>query len=53
MRLKYDFADLEELDLIHEYSMKMLAENGVVFACGSWWNCFKATVSRPTGRSST
>ena len=29
MRLKYDFADKKELDLIHEYSMKMMEENGI------------------------
>lgn len=50
MRLKYDFADQEELDLIHKYSMKMLAENGVVFACEELVELFQSHGFRTDGQ---
>lgn len=50
MRLKYDFADKKELDLIHEYSMKMLQENGVIFACDELMDVFRQHGFRTDGQ---
>ncbi len=49
MRLKYDFADKDELDLIHEYSMKLMEENGIIFACQELIDIFKEHGFRTDG----
>lgn len=41
MKPIYDFAKKEELELIHEYSMKLLKETGVVFYCDEVIQIFK------------
>lgn len=50
MRLKYDFADKKELDLIHEYSMKMMEENGIIFACDEILEMFRTHGFRTDGQ---
>ena len=50
MRLKYDFADKKELDLINEYSMKMMEENGIIFACDEILEMFRAHGFRTDGQ---
>lgn len=41
MKHEYQFASREELDLIHEYSLKMLSEVGVKFMCDEAIEIFK------------
>lgn len=49
MRQQYNFAKKEELDLIHEYSMKMMEKNGVKFMSQDVIDIFKAHGFRTEG----
>lgn len=49
MKHFYNFATKEELDLIHEYSMKMLEEIGVKFMCEEVIEIFKSHGFRTDG----
>lgn len=50
MKNIYNFATKEELDLIHEYSMKLLEENGVEFICDQVMEIFNAHGFRTEGK---
>lgn len=49
MRLEYNFAKKEELDLIHEYSMRLLEKNGVKFLYEGALDIFRAHGFRVEG----